>query len=473
MAISTVASEEAKYKAMLKDWVVSFILVFLLQYIIIFTINCNNALVSIMDGARQSASSVDSASIIDYFRNGAFSIGFSKGMGSALVFCILVGVTISFLIFYIKRMLTVAFLIIISPIVTVTYSIDKMGDNKSQALDKWIKEFVYTILIQPFQCLIYLVFAITAWDLMTNLTMGSAILGIVMILFIHQAEDIVRAIFSFEHAHNLGSAFTTLAVASTVSNALGKIGKKSGGSSGGGSSDGAKAAGPVEGTQTSRIPKVKRDYGVLQAPVSAARKVGDAVKTGVTATKDAANKVTAPAKRLANTKAGKLLGLNAKLAVGIAGAAMGMGAAKDPVKGGAIGGALGTAVGNISGNAWHNAADKQAARDSAQMAQNEQIVQQPQEEMATAFYDWVQARGLDPTDTRTRQKANTIIGKVLSNKQYRASDYSTDSERTFAQSIYKMKDAYKKVGISNTKMKPVLEATIKDIQDGNINPSTN
>ena len=37
MAISTVASEEAKYKKMLKDWAISLVLVFVLHFIIIIT----------------------------------------------------------------------------------------------------------------------------------------------------------------------------------------------------------------------------------------------------------------------------------------------------------------------------------------------------------------------------------------------------------------------------------------------------
>ena len=48
MAISTVASDQAQYKRMLKDWAVSFALLFLLNYIIMFTIEANNALVGML-----------------------------------------------------------------------------------------------------------------------------------------------------------------------------------------------------------------------------------------------------------------------------------------------------------------------------------------------------------------------------------------------------------------------------------------
>lgn len=49
MAISTIASDQAKYKRMLMDWAVSFALVFFLNYIIIFTIETNNALIGLLE----------------------------------------------------------------------------------------------------------------------------------------------------------------------------------------------------------------------------------------------------------------------------------------------------------------------------------------------------------------------------------------------------------------------------------------
>ena len=50
MAISTVASDQAKYKKMITDWLVSFALVFLLHYIIILVLNVNNGLVELFKG---------------------------------------------------------------------------------------------------------------------------------------------------------------------------------------------------------------------------------------------------------------------------------------------------------------------------------------------------------------------------------------------------------------------------------------
>lgn len=131
-----------------------------------------------------------------------------------------------FLIMYIKRMLTIGFLIVISPLITITYSIDKMGDGKSQALNAWLKEFVFNVLIQPFHCVIYLIFGNTAINLLTEQqTLASAVLAICMVLFIFKGEKIVRDIFNFR-ASSLGEAIGGAAAITTGISMLKNKGEK-------------------------------------------------------------------------------------------------------------------------------------------------------------------------------------------------------------------------------------------------------
>ncbi|MCI8486174.1 MAG: hypothetical protein HFJ20_03595 [Clostridia bacterium] len=245
MAISTVASDEAKYKKMLKDWVVSIALLFVLHYIMIFTINFNNILVDIVGHTRESVNNRTVGTIGTTIENmtdddlsntyddalnallaNSFSISFSAGFGSAIIYVILVGVTIIFLIMYIKRMLTIGFLIIIAPLITITYSIDKMGDGKSQALNAWLKEFIFNVLIQPFHCIIYVVFADIAMDLVIgDRTLASAVLAIIMIIFIFTAEKIVKKIFNFQ-ASSLGEAIASAGAIATGMSFISKRGKE-------------------------------------------------------------------------------------------------------------------------------------------------------------------------------------------------------------------------------------------------------
>lgn len=228
MAISTVADEKARYKKMIKDWVVSLALVFVLHFIMIFIIEINNTLVTIMYNADLSSNWGNAIGIIE---KKVWDVSFSVGVGSLVVYGILVGVTIIYLIMYIKRMLTVAFLIIISPLITITYSIDKMGDGKSQALNTWLKEFSFNILIQPFHCIIYVVFVNTAVNLMTgdSAQLSSSILAIIMILFMHKAEEIVKQIFHFQSsslASAIGSTAALTAGLSFMQKQGGKAAKK-------------------------------------------------------------------------------------------------------------------------------------------------------------------------------------------------------------------------------------------------------
>lgn len=226
MAISTIAEDKAKYKQMLFDWLVSFALIFIMHYIIIITISVSNALVDIFYNSVGNIQNANMENYVASMLTKSFSPLATLGWGATLVYCAFVGISLAFLVQYIKRMVTIGFLILISPIITVTYSMDRIGDNKSQALDAWLKEFVYNILVQPFHCLIYLVFASTAVQLLDQKTIGTSILAIVCFLFIMHAEGIIRKIFGFDKASTLGTTMAAGAVAWGALNSASKLSKQ-------------------------------------------------------------------------------------------------------------------------------------------------------------------------------------------------------------------------------------------------------
>lgn len=215
MAISTIASERLKYKTMLMNWVVQMILIFLMQYIVFSTIGINNAIVNTLTPVLGEEGNQEVSNYITQLGNmaGELFSNFTISFGAAILYLILLGYTFAFLIMYIKRMLTVGFLILISPLVTVTYAIDKMGDSKSQALNTWLKEFVYNILIQPFHCILFLAFAGNALELLTKeggVNLGNAVVAVICIMFMFKAEDILKKIFAFDkNAKSLGSGIAT------------------------------------------------------------------------------------------------------------------------------------------------------------------------------------------------------------------------------------------------------------------------
>ena len=150
MAISSVAEEKAKYKKMLVDWVVSLGLLFVLHYIMVFVVEINDSIVEVLRNIRDNTlgdinaeSWTDKSSLMDKIWSDAFTtVSLIEQLSYMFIYCTLAVMTFIFFITYVKRMITIAFLIMIAPIITITYSIDRMGDGKSQALNKWFKEYL-------------------------------------------------------------------------------------------------------------------------------------------------------------------------------------------------------------------------------------------------------------------------------------------------------------------------------------------
>ena len=237
MAISSVAEEKAKYKKMLVDWVVSLGLLFVLHYIMVFVVEINDSIVEVLRNIRDNTITGDNGSLMDTIWENSFStISLIEQLSYMFIYCTLAVMTFIFFITYVKRMITIAFLIMIAPIITITYSIDRMGDGKSQALNKWFKEYIYNILLQPFQCVIYLALVNSAIaSLAEEVTLASGLIAGLMVVFMYQAENIIKEIFHFESK----SVASTIAQTALVTSAIGLIGsgaKKAGkaASSGGG-----------------------------------------------------------------------------------------------------------------------------------------------------------------------------------------------------------------------------------------------
>ena len=157
MALSTIAEDKAKYKKMLFDWVVSLALIFVLHYIAIFIIYGNNAIVNVLKTLMEGMKKVSDAGgvaiedkmtelIINIGMQGIIGVGIPS-MAAVLVFVFIIFQTIAFLIAYLNRMIKIGFLIMISPLISITYSIDKIGDGKAQAFNMWFKEYIFNLLM--------------------------------------------------------------------------------------------------------------------------------------------------------------------------------------------------------------------------------------------------------------------------------------------------------------------------------------
>ena len=262
MAISSVAEDKARYKHMLANWVTSIALLFVLHYIMEAVIGINNSLVNIMGNASGDSLTTGADNynnVTNEFAKAAYDPGVStiSGITYALIYLLLCVMTFIFLLTYLKRMITIAFLIMIAPVITITYSIDKMGDGKSQALNAWLKEFIYNILIQPFHCIIFLALVNTSFNMLNTTSdgiddkLGGAVLAIVMVIFLYQAEDIIKNIFNFKAS----SMPKTIAQGALFATALNAIGGAAAGAAGGSSKSGGSGSG------SSKSPKYANSQG--------------------------------------------------------------------------------------------------------------------------------------------------------------------------------------------------------------------
>lgn len=218
MVISSTASDKAKYKQLMLDWLVAMCLLFSLHYIMSFTITITQEITNAINGNANTVNTIP----VTVYRNGEgstdvvtkfntslmgvarFQVNMKEG-GTRLLYTIiylaLVIYTCMFTFTYLKRVITVAFLTLMAPLVAFTYPIDKMNDGSAQAFNMWLKEYIFNALLQPFHLIIYTIFISSAMGLAST----NPIYAIVALAFITPAEKIMRKFFGFDKASTAGS----------------------------------------------------------------------------------------------------------------------------------------------------------------------------------------------------------------------------------------------------------------------------
>lgn len=295
--ISSSADDKAKYKQRMVDWLVAMCLLFFMHYIMAFAVKMTEEIIKAVNSVndpyyitfgdsdsklkdyKYEAGSGDSEGenifnvsdglgktlhdnniITDY--NGKYIFMWPTNLtgkarielqleptedlteddiemrqfGYTVIYLALVMYTILFLFRYLKRVMMLAFLTIIAPLMAMTYPLDKLQDGSAQGFNTWLKEYIFNLLIQPVHLILYTVLIGASMDLIAdNIVFALAALG-----FILQAEKILRKFFGFEKASTvaggsaLGGALAMQGI-NQMSKLLGKGGKGGkGGKSGGG-----------------------------------------------------------------------------------------------------------------------------------------------------------------------------------------------------------------------------------------------
>lgn len=210
--ITSTSSDKAKYKQMLMDWLIALCLLFFLHYIMSFTMTFIEIITDGLKGATDINITIQDSD------NGDISFktnlaGYCrmqvqyKDLGERMVYLIfyiaLVVYTFMFTWKYMKRAITMAFLTLMAPLVTLTYPIDKMGDGKAQAFNMWLKEYIFNALLQPFHLIVYSIFLGASM----NIAVENPLYAILFLAFITPAEKILRKFFKFDQATTAGASF--------------------------------------------------------------------------------------------------------------------------------------------------------------------------------------------------------------------------------------------------------------------------
>ena len=240
--VSANVKDKAKYKEWILNWFIAVAILFLMHYIMSFTITLINSLSNLMQ-SEFSGIHVTTSSLGDFTTN---LIGFVRfrmlenkatvKLGYLVMYVALVWYTLKFTFIYLKRVINMAFLTLLAPIVAATYPIDKLADGQAQGFQMWIKEYIFTALLQPLHLLLYYVLVGSSIQLATT----NILYGIVALKFISDAEKIFKKIFGFDKAREgmaggLGSAFAATTVAKNLKD-LARIGKGGGSGKSGNSS---------------------------------------------------------------------------------------------------------------------------------------------------------------------------------------------------------------------------------------------
>ena len=277
MLLTSIASEKSKYKKMLGDWIVALCLVFVLHYIMIFAVNINDNIISIMKSINSEntyvyviqldADNTKSQNLVKALVEAGFTeyitdaagdsipedttdpvadagdgmfvyptnlIGQTRlaaqqldgGMyiGYSIAYLVLVFYTVFFVFTYLKRVLMMAFLTVIAPLVAVTYPIDKISDGHAQAFNVWLKEYIFNLLIQPVHLLLYVLLISMAFELAGQ----NIVYTLVAIGFMIPAEKFIRSMFGFDKAKTPGFLGGAAGAALTVGamQGLANLGKR-------------------------------------------------------------------------------------------------------------------------------------------------------------------------------------------------------------------------------------------------------
>ena len=255
--ISSTGQEKAKYKKMVGDWIVAICILFILHYIMAFTMTVVEDILEIFnkdDGLIISGRVVDETTgvisdpgtdvLLAAIRSEInINDSYAEIGGFLVIYLVMVVYTVIFTLHYLKRLVYLAFFTMIAPLIALTYPLDKIKDGQAQAFGIWIKEYIFNALMPVMHILLYYIFVGSTMDL----AKANPLYALVCIGFLIPAEKFFRKMFGFDKA-TTSSQLGAAAGGAMVMNAINKFGSNGQGNSNEGAGNGA--TGKTNGVRT-------------------------------------------------------------------------------------------------------------------------------------------------------------------------------------------------------------------------------
>ena len=229
----SLAQDKAETKMILVNWVKGIGIMFGVLFFMFVVIAINNALVgAVRAGLKNSQTTVFKGITNEILRNALTNQGFG-GITATFIYIAILAQTVFFYFYYLKRFIVISFLMMVAPLITATYSLDMLDDNKSQTLEFWTNKFLHTVFIQIFHVFIYvaLIFPLvtgnanTEWlirptEISNFIEMG--VLTVFGMLFFFKGEALLKKIFGLKGEGVQSSAAATMLVVDKVTKTVNK-----------------------------------------------------------------------------------------------------------------------------------------------------------------------------------------------------------------------------------------------------------
>ena len=191
VALSTVAEDQAKYKSMLYEWLGSCVLLFLLPFLLTFLFQIESALLSLVPqpGDQKNFENMFTMQLYETVFGDNNEESIIKILTSTVTLVILVIFQVKYFVKYLIRFIKIGFLIVISPLITITYTIDKRS-----AYQMWLKELLGAVFMQIVNALIYTIFIFSTANIMTK----APLLIVAFFMALTKGEKIFYALFKIK-----------------------------------------------------------------------------------------------------------------------------------------------------------------------------------------------------------------------------------------------------------------------------------